>query len=537
MDVRARLAVISMLVAGMAGCVDVAPGDEAAEGTLTREVTMDFNEETLAALDNAVDSSDILAAFSTTRFRYTHEGPDVAVEDVTVAYVDVGARDREHPASRFTESTTLSAGDTLVIDNVLLYSPVALRAGDDTLAEREGHVVDWLEISGYPMPWSAQPGSSARWSMTAEGGYEASADRLGHAGTSSDESFSCSEPTEDSPYGSCGWQETITYEDLQARDLYGSVTASVQADLGISHDTRQAWDIDLSAAVVVDAGAQVDQQTTYEDGTGESWSGPVSATVDASADLEGLLELLLDGLEVRTMVTSGSYNLAADVEIVDPDHPEGYDPTFGMGRLSGDFPRSSESAPDDAPVGEIADVMADLWGMDLLPGDRFLVKADWGDDDLRMTIEQELVITEGGTRQVGERAVDTLRLDANSLIRIRGQGLDQSMEVAGTQVWLAKDGYLPVHASGNVRQAWDETDLEAALANANDFLPDDGEWTLPSTASLTAFASSTVDLTEYEGTVHVAPMVTVLSLTGPAMAAPLATSMMPGPYDDDAFGY
>lgn len=498
---RAALAAAStLLLAALAGCV-LQAGGPGRTGDLVRIV--DF-VPTSEAFDDANDPTDILAALADTRFVYTHDGDAVDAGDVTVEYTDESGRERSTPLSTFTSQPEVGRGDRVTITGALLTSPVTIRNGGDTLASRGGPTQDWLQAGGYPLPL-ALGGGLAVWDL--DGGAELDAG-LGLFEVKEDrESYACGED---------GCEPTTYQSTLRFSDGSMDGDAKLGGELrleGVRGDLELALDGTLTAGVL--ANLHVFEQSTDPDDEGTD--ADFGFDLDASAEGDGLVRLRVDDGAIAAAGREGRLSVSGTLATWDDEHPrsEAYSPA-NLDDFDFDVPYEEDDLPfPDNPSQPIAQALADLWRMDLAPGDEFRLATEDSDDVPRFTLTVRVV--DEVEKKVAAGTFDALQVESTAAVAFPYEGGSESFDLPMLTTWIDTRSGLPVAFEETFAYDYDGQDFKPLLAFFED---DDAQVTGPEDLHVRLEGHPTAELAEFEKGLHVAPMASLL-LPLASMGAPV----------------
>ncbi len=515
---RLSVPVLSLMLVAVifSGCISPLGGGATQSDALVRIVRFTFDDETLESLERVDDPDEFFQAVSATFFRYTHDGEDVQAGDVLATFVDRSGRDVERPLSDFTNAGTLSAGDQVTITGAAPYSTMALRSGDEVIAERRHVVADWFHAGGMPLPLAAPQGSSAAWRATGDAGLDVSFARASYDWAEDDAYVSCE--------GEC--------EPRQASHREGIILEDVHFDL-----EAQAWGDFAMAALAVDGQTHVDMELDGHFGVGSSLDGfvqmfrdredNVSAEdsggfgyeVNASAEGEGLVRMIFDASGALTATGGeGSYATAANARSWAPgmDGSEIFDEEMPAGSSAyREYPfHSGEPVP-----GLVANLVADIYGMTLVPGDSFEIVAMYAEDDVDVDASLEILVAAREDKAVTAGTIPTLRIETSISFEATPTGSSpNSMSIQGLTHWIHADTYLPVLIQQQTPADWpSDEDLQELFDVISEFASDEGQGsnvTMPTGLHTSIQAQGTLELTTLIGKVRVPAVASLMGMWG-----------------------
>lgn len=520
---RALLVAISIVLASaLAGCA-VLDGGNGRTGDIVRIVVLDFDPSDFE--DDVNDASDVFAALADTRFEYTHDAESMDASAVMVEYVDEGGLEREAPLSDFTGSSTVGRGDKVTIDGVLLTSPIKIRNGDDTLAARGGPVVNWLQAGGYPLPL-ALDGGLAVWDVDGEFDLDAEMDRLEVIDQQTDYDYVC-----DPEGNGCTSQETPYTSTTRLQDATGDANAELDAKLtldSVGSSSDPAVEFGLAGSWIMDALFNVH---VFEDTTREG-EDPTEADygfdLDLTAGGDGAITLRFerDGA-LRAIGAKGDLDVDGSMTVWDDEHArsDGYSPA-GLDDIDFQAPYDEEDVDlDHNPVAFIAQALADLWRMDLAPGDEFhFSSGDRLGEDMPSVSVIIRVISEA-RKSVPAGTFTALRVETTSAIDVPVEGsATEHFELPTLTTWIDSDSGMPIAVQQTMAYDYDQDDFAPLFAAAESF-DDDLSITPPEVLHIGLDGKTLMELEDWKEGMQVAPMASVLMPLA-MFAAPFASWMV-----------
>lgn len=518
---RAFLVACSIVLASaLAGCA-VLDGGDGRTGDLVRIVVLDMDPQ--AFRDDVNDAADVFAALADTRFEYTHDAATMEASAVTVEYVDEGGRDREAPLSDFTDAATIGRGDKVTIDGVLLTSPMTVRHGGDTLASRGGRAVDWLEAGGYPLPLAIN-GGLAVWDVDGDFALDAEMDALEVRDEEVDTDYACD------PEGECSWQETRYNSTFRLTDAVADAQADLDATLrldSIGSSAQPAVQLGLDGDWVMDALFNV--HAFHDDSPdGEPTEADYGFELDLTATGDGALTLRFerDG-SLRAAGAEGTLDVEGSMTVWDDEHTrdEGHSPE-GFDDIGFHAPYEEEAVDlDDNPVAFVAEALADLWRMDLAPGDEFHFstgdRLGEGMPSATVTIR---VISEA-RKSVPAGTFTALRVETTSAVDVPVEGeATERFELPTLTTWVDAESGVPIAVLQEMAYDYDQDDFAPLFAAAQSL--DDGmAITPPEVLHIGIDGRTLMQLEDWQDGLRVAPMASVL-VPLLLFAAPFASWMV-----------
>jgi hypothetical protein len=518
------MAGLVVLCVAASGCAGNVFGDDPAKGTLVRIVELEAAD--LLDIGEPNDAEDLLA-LARTRFEYTHAGDAVSSDDVTVRFQDDDGRERELPLSRFTDSEKVGRGDEVTLDGILLTSRVEVLQGDRVLAARGGPPQDWLEVGGYPLPITAQPDAFAAWALDGETSLLASLDRLRVVSNGEDYEYGCDEVLDEDGQVidyRCSDSSTPYTDTVTVTGADGQATIALDATLsleGTGTESRPRIEGVLEGSVRL--GSSLDSHVQH-DRTGTS---PEHLDADFGFDLDA--EAAGDGLarftfgsdrQLRTVGGSGDLLVTADLVAWDDEHPKAErwrpagldDPLFEESA-----PYTEEDVPSEDTIAFVAEALADLWRMDLAPGDEFRASFDtarmggvFGAGTPGMEGSLLIRVMAAEAKEVPAGTFDTWRIETTTEFSVDAPDGPQGFDLPSTTMWIDQDSGVPIALVQGLELDYGLEDAKSLLGLVEE-LGDDVDIEEPRAMSLSATGSTSIVLTEWEEGLRMAPMYSVLS--------------------------
>jgi hypothetical protein len=503
---RALLVATCLLLAStLAGCA-ILDGGADRKGDLVRIVVLDVDPDDFE--DDVNDAADVFAALADTRFEYTHDQDTMDAGSITVEYTDEGGRGRTAPLSDFTEAATVGKGDKVTIDGVLLTSSMKLTHGGDTLASRGGPTVNWLEAGGYPLPL-ALDGGLAEWDVDGDFQLDGEMDRLEVVDGETDYDYACDAE------GQCSYQETPYTSTLRFTDATADANADLDAKLvldSVGTSSQPALELGMAGTWVMDALFNVH---VYDDSTLDE--EPVEADygfdLDLTATGDGALTLRFerDG-SLRAAGAEGDLDVEGSMTVWDDEHAreEGYSPE-GLDDIDFHAPYEEEEVDlDHNPVAFVAQALADLWRMDLAPGDEFhFTTGDRFGEDMPRASVTIRVISEA-RKSVPAGTFTALRVETTSAIDVPVDGAAaERFELPTLTTWIDSESGIPIAVLQEMAYDYDQDDFAPLFAAAESF-DDDMTITPPEVLHIGLDGRTLMELSEWKDGMQVAPMASVL---------------------------
>lgn len=518
---RGALAACTVLLAStLAGCALIDGGD-GRTGDLVRIVHLDFDPDGFN--DDVNDAADVFAALAETRFEYTHGDDTMDTAGITVEYVDEAGRDREVPLSDFTAADTIGRGDKVTIDGVLLTSAVKVRNGGDALAARGGPAVDWLEAGGYPLPL-AMSGGLAVWDVNGDMVLDAGMDALEVVQEQTDYDYVCDEQ------GECFSQETPYTTTTRLEDAAADATGDLDAELrldSVGTALQPALELGLDGTWLMDALFNVHVLESSTRAGDEGTDADFGFDLDLTADGQGAITFRFerDG-SLRAAGAQGDLDVEGSMTVWDDEHSraEGYSPG-GLDDIDFHAPYEEEDLHlGNNPVAFVAQAMADLWRMDLAPGDEFhFSTGDRFGEDMPTAAVTIRVISEGD-KKVPAGTFKALRVETTSVIEVPLEGqAPERFELPTLTTWIDTDSGVPVAVLQEMEYDYDQDDFAPLFAAAEGF--DDGlTITPPEVLHIGLDGTTLMELDEWKSGLRIAPMASVL-MPVLTFASPFASAM------------
>lgn len=503
---RALLVACSLLLAStLAGCA-ILDGGSDRTGDLVRIVVVDVDPSDFQ--DDVNDAADVFAALADTRFEYTHDKDAMAAADITVEYTNEAGQERTAPLSDFTGSATVGRGDKVTIDGVLLTSAIKLTHGGDTLASRGGPTVNWLDAGGYPLPLAIN-GGLAQWDVDGDFKLDGEMDFLEVVDQETDYDYVCDAE------GNCDSQETPYTSTLRLTDATADGNADLDAKLvldSVGTSAQPALELGLQGTWAMDALFNVH---AYDDSTpGED---PVEADygfdLDLTATGDGALTLRFerDG-SLRAAGAKGDLDVDGLMTVWDDKHArdEGYSPE-GLDDIDFHTPYEEEAVDlDQNPVAFIAQALADLWRMDLAPGDEFQFSTgDRFGEGMPMASVTIRVISEA-RKSVPAGTFTALRVETTSAIDVPVDGsAPERFELPTLTTWIDSASGVPIAVLQEMEYDYDQDDFAPLFAAAESF-DDDMAITPPEVLHIGLDGKTLMELEDWKDGIQVAPMASVM---------------------------
>ncbi|HEX2066866.1 MAG TPA: hypothetical protein VHI93_08650, partial [Candidatus Thermoplasmatota archaeon] len=397
-----------------------------------------------------------------TTFTYTQLGSDLAVADATVAYTDASGNPLRRPLADFTSKSTLSPGDAVAIGGASFLSPISLSTSAGVVAAREARTAAWLQAMGVPLPLAATDGGEARYRLTASGGLSFSFNRL--------------EMPEGNP--------------REVQDATFSSSGSASGTLALAARAEgQALNVTLEASLAATSDLAASATLTGRDG-----SGPAGVRQHGEATLAGVAALRFLGGTLSQAGAGGSVHADATLQVREPGEA-GYAEPPGMSHPLVDetvpFEWSSPLQGEAAPADVVA-FLQQLYGLSLVPGDRFTVRASAGPGPVGGELSYDLSVAARQDRTVAGTTVPALKLLGTYGLAVRLNGRPDTLRSFAFTEWVDADTLLPLEVSWEATQTFSEDDL----APVRDLVRSFAEGTvLPDQLDLQATLTGSVTLT------------------------------------------
>ncbi len=534
------------LITALSGCVNPFFSDGADQkGELVRLVRFTFDENTMDSMYYVDDPDAFLRLASKTFFTYTHSGVTAAPATVTAVFVDDRGRDVERPLSEYTTTALLEEGDVVVITGAAPYSPMTLRDATGVIAERRPIIADWLMVDGVPLPLAAPKGSSAAWRLQGEAQATVGFDHAGFEENHTYRDYTCDAS------GECNTTMEVYYQATELDDLSltaggsGSGTLAVSA-LASGQNTHVDFLIDGTFTIGSTLDGLVSVFNDHRGNRSAEESGPFGYEFSGSATGEGMSRMVF-GPNGRLVATGGegSFSTSATGKVWMPGTPKDQaEDMFDDEDMPSDsfgYEEFPYEGGDEAP-GMVADFIADIYGMSLVPGDAFEFQVSY-DEDMAVEATASIVVAAKETKQVAAGAIETLRIETSfALTATPENGSPNSIAFTGLTHWIHAKTYLPVLIQQATPADWpSDEEINELIDAIQAFGAGTGSLdgvTLPTGLHSSITAEATMELTNAIGNVRVPAILSLMGIWS-AYSLPVSALMFGamGPMYDDHYDY
>ncbi|MEA3204365.1 MAG: hypothetical protein QOI63_2047, partial [Thermoplasmata archaeon] len=456
-----KRAVVVLLVACLAlpllaGCA--APKEQSPDA-LVRTVRVDIDPATLSG----VDGPDALMRLAKTTFTYTQLAGSLDVVGATVAYTDVLGNAVQKPLADFTGKQMLATGDAVTIEGAAFTSSLAIAKGGVPVASREGRSASWLQAAGAPLPLAASSGGLAGYHLSSTGALGLSLDKFSTDGS-----------------------DPMTVSDAKLDS-----SAKLEGTLALGA-TSQGGVLNVSLAASLTATSSLSASGTVQAG---NHSGPASAAYQGDAQVAGTFALQFAGGTLQQAGAGGSAHADATVQVRQPGEAEATEmPGMQHPLLDESQPFTWTPAPTDAAPAEMRTFLQNLYGLSLLPGDRFTVHVATTQGGVGGEFVYDLSAAALQDRTVAGHAFSALKLIGQYSAAVRVDGKGDTAKAMAFTYWVDAATLLPLEMSWEAAQTFSNRDFEAVWSVLRMFNPDTA---LPENLHLTASATGSILLDRF----------------------------------------
>ncbi|HUR61082.1 MAG TPA: hypothetical protein VM286_01790 [Candidatus Thermoplasmatota archaeon] len=442
---RASVVLVVLGLAGplLSGCLSP-PATDAEP--LVRTVRLDLDPRTAPEMETP---RDMLRQFRTT-FTYTQGDGTLTVSRATVAFTGVDGQAVSRPLSAYTSESTLSKGDAITIEGAAMTSGFSLSEDGSPVASRAPRTAPWLIAEGTPIPLAAADGGLALYRIEARSALGFSFDRLAM--------------TED------GESQSVTDLKLDAHSAAEGTLALASRAEGPALNVSLAAHLTSTSDLV--GTAMVSQPEA---------SGPAGVRYNGHAALDGTAALLFAEGALSKAGAGGSVLADATLLVREPgeaeyseegdlEHPV-LDETLPFTWETEETPSSQEmgGSGEEGLTAQMRTLLLELYGLDLVPGDRFTLHVASSEGGYGGELGYDLVVAGAQDRTVAGHTFHALKLQGTYSLAFRLDGRSDTARSFAFTYWIDGDTMLPLDMSWEAAISFSKSDLSAVWAAVRSF--------------------------------------------------------------------